>query len=317
VPFGVIDKRRPIDQAIASVRRVRTPAAEAFNCEGCTVDPSSRAGGLPKALWLALVAVPFVGVAFLAAFFFLLPLQYEVPSCEAQLAENSKIARKRFAQLRAVDARLGEIVVDETPIDPAGPMPVFAARYSRYVEDPFGSNSRYRLEEAWNASLIPAEDLAFFREGTGADDFRADPGLAPLRYPEPFLFKAYEAVEGGAPDMEKVELERVLDHVRQMRYVLVVRHLEVREPEVVDDPTRGLPEFESGHIQGEALLFDLEAGQYLGGFAFEASNSEAVETRIEVTKHMRRDLRDDLRQQATEAIWDALDARLPGVGTPL
>jgi hypothetical protein len=92
-----------------------------------------------------------------------------------------------------------------------------------------------------------------------------------------------------------------------VKYVLVPR-LRFLRPRYAIDPDGEVRTFESGRIVGDALLYDLEAGRHLGGFAVEVVNADQVvshESAYEALQH-------DLMARTAASIRDRVAELAPG-----
>jgi hypothetical protein len=155
------------------------------------------------------------------------------------------------------------------------------------------------------ATVLSLDDLAKM-----PDDPNEREGLW-LRLPVPDVVRAAVLVKPGAPRGPVLRwspeiLEPLLTELAQLRYVLVVRTLEHREPVV------GLGGYVRGFVRGEALLLDVEAGALRGGFRFQAVSREKTTT----TEDLRRALAGDLSWSMKSAVRAGVHRLLPGTVLP-
>lgn len=99
-----------------------------------------------------------------------------------------------------------------------------------------------------------------------------------------------------------------LEVVAELRYFLLVKVIQKKEPRVLDDS-----KFMPGFIEAEAHLFSIEKREHLGGFRFRAMNENKVAaTAIEEEKALEADLRTEFRR----VFLEALKKHLPGSRPP-
>lgn len=101
-------------------------------------------------------------------------------------------------------------------------------------------------------------------------------------------------------------MNSVWQRMGELKYVLVVRTLELKTPELAGDKT-----FVAGNWKGEILLFELAGKKLLGGFIVEAINHATVETR---TGRDQENLAADLKLTARGNLVAAIRKLVPGVG---
>jgi hypothetical protein len=141
----------------------------------------------------------------------------------------------------------------------------------------------FEAPDSYNAStagLLHADDLP----GLSGPHTQAKYGI-----PEQGLFGTCDAVLKGGGFVSEHKRPVVLKNCAQARYVSVVRTLQAVEPTPHAD---GLT-YTAGRVSGEAHVFAIGGAKYLGGFPFEARNSDSVKlTGIvkDAKTHLDRDL---------------------------
>ena len=95
-----------------------------------------------------------------------------------------------------------------------------------------------------------------------------------------------------------------------LRYVLVIRNLEVREATLTGASTRT---YTGGTCEGDALLYDLESGKSVGGFRFAGRSSEKVRAEASAPEAY---LTGDLKANTVGAIRAEFQKRYPGTTPP-
>jgi hypothetical protein len=103
--------------------------------------------------------------------------------------------------------------------------------------------------------------------------------------------------------------EGVLAGCESFKYLLVVRLWSAADPSV-----SGYQTFKAGHVEGDALLFNLQTGKSFGGVHFKAANSEQVNVGNGFTDQA---LEDDLRRNTARAISDGIRKHVPGATVTL
>lgn len=103
-------------------------------------------------------------------------------------------------------------------------------------------------------------------------------------------------------DPSKSVAEQYLGLCANAKYLLVVRELERKDGTVGEDKST----FQAGKARGEVRVFRLDSGKALGGFRFEAENSDLVSGRDEAA------LRTDLNNQLDKAVNAGIEQHLGG-----
>jgi hypothetical protein len=187
----------------------------------------------------------------------LLPLLVLFPACQrepeaaAAIAKHRPAVEARFAAVREIGAKLEAlpalasdgVVLDDGPLElPTG------------LDTP---------SPTANAILETAPRL------TG--DLGVDPGdgagSKDLWWCAKLLGDPYYADRSSASNAEAY-----LAHCANAKYLLVVRLLETAAPDVAE----GQGSFRTGSAAGEVRVFNLRSGNDLGGFRFQAENSDVV-----------------------------------------
>jgi hypothetical protein len=121
-------------------------------------------------------------------------------------------------------------------------------------------------------------------------------------------------------DLTGYSEEGELRRASQIRYLFVIRTIEHKLPRSLEGE-----EFTGGHYRAEAICYDLEAGVPLGGFEFQAANSQSgtfsfttSDSNIHGDRSYRklRAIQDDLRKNAEDAFWAEVVAACPGTKRP-
>lgn len=108
------------------------------------------------------------------------------------------------------------------------------------------------------------------------------------------------------------QYKAALEHFTRAKYVLFVVG-KVEQPHVVFAATKS---FTPGSLEAAAVLYEIESKKPLGGFRFEAGNSDKVNARTESTVQAQEAVLHDFENNAREALWKALKARFPSVRLP-
>lgn len=133
-----------------------------------------------------------------------------------------------------------------------------------------------------------------------------------------------EMVKNGRFPKDNQDAITALNAFPLWQYVIVFTIRESQAPSVnpgytggtVTDKSSSLTgSFTGGHVKGDALLFDLRSGSFLGGFPVEAQNSANVESTTyggdDASAAAQRRLDEDLIKQIRGAIGEGLRKRLP------
>lgn len=198
----------------------------------------------------------------------------------------SKHRDKAEAKLTAI-AKIGELVAKNTRLPKSefwsleGPDPSFLP------DDPNANAAVAGPEHLGN----PTPDIA---------DFRVvfDDPLADARE----LLRSGTLANGAKPNGKQVA--RALEQLDRMRYLLVIRLANYV-------PASGnWTAFTSGKCAGEAQLFDIQSGRLVGGFQFQAHNSEEVYVSRQGDAAL--GLASNIRFNANKAVRDKLRQQFPG-----
>lgn len=177
---------------------------------------------------------------------------------------------------------------------------------ARIVEDARKRDSLRAPAPAGAARL----DFGPARSGGNAEALN----LESLTDQKPPVFLAYQTGHGvrALRDLAagRSPLRSSLEEAVPLDYLLVVR-----QPEYVDpvQQTGSLFTFRAGRVAGDALLYDLRTGDFLGGVPYEATSSEAVKGSMEDSAPA---LRADLSRRAEQAIAAAVAALAKEVRPP-
>ena len=131
-------------------------------------------------------------------------------------------------------------------------------------------------------------------------------------------------VKNGSFPKDKKEAIKALQAFCQWRYVVVLNIRAAQAPSANPQPTGGFVTdtrsyqsgtFSCGFVEGDALLFDLDKAEFLGGFPITARNSEKIESvtygNDDPNKRMHYNLDMDLIKQIRKAIGDGIKKRVP------
>jgi hypothetical protein len=224
-------------------------------------------------------------------------------STEAVIQERRAAVEGRLAAFQAVADQLGsEVAPTGAPFVLAGPPPQFGPMTG-------GPNAVVMETAHFQVSDPLPPGLHLCLENPIADASS--------------LMKSGE-FHGGRPGNRELK-EQYLRNFLAVRYVLVIRSLEVREPVVQpgrpspppdrNRPLQELPKgvFTKGTCEGDAILFDLDQKKSVGGFRFfgESSSNLTVSTADEQGY-----LRSDLRINTVRGICREFGLRYPGATPP-
>ena len=137
-----------------------------------------------------------------------------------------------------------------------------------------------------------------------------------------FLTHAQQSLNGEpwllSDDATSVEL--ALQRASQIRYLCVVRHIEHEMPRSLEGS-----DFYGGFYRADAICYDLESGEQLGGFLFRGENSArgsfnytTSDSNVHGDRRVQklRAIKEDLRKNAEKAFWEALEAAGADVRRP-
>lgn len=106
-------------------------------------------------------------------------------------------------------------------------------------------------------------------------------------------------------------MKRGFDWLERTKYLLVLR-LPTRQPPglILQELQAGeMKSFTSGHVAGDAVLYDLESGALLGGFVIDATSRSEEEVR-------NADVHGQLRRKLSDAVNEMIQDKLSKVGVP-
>ncbi len=151
-------------------------------------------------------------------------------------------------------------------------------------------------------SVAPAAGVAKLHFGKGGNAEAVN--LETLTQAKAQVFLAYKNGHGlkALQDLAagREPLQSSLRDAVPLDYLLVVRQAEFVDPV---EKTGTLFKFKPGRVAGDALLYGLAKGEFLGGVPYQAASSETVTASRE---HTEAALRGDLSRRAEEAIAAAL-----------
>lgn len=186
--------------------------------------------------------------------------------------------------------------------------------------------------------LLPAELVptgAAFTLNGPPPEFTPSPGktnavvmdVDHFAYPQPLLFKF--RLSGDNPIADAVSLlgkgefhgrsgdaEETAAYLQQfsgLRYLLVIRNMDVQEPKVLTGKLGSKTSFSAGSCSGDAILFDIEARKSVGGFRFSGASSGEVQAGVSNPQGY---LSADLRINTESLISAEFQARYPGSRPP-
>ncbi len=223
------------------------------------------------------------------------------PSIEDIVEQHRDAVEVRLAQVAAIS-----MLVEDADVDKGVGFEGKALDFQE-MED-------FALRHSWNTGVIHAErlkDLTGYHEELGV--------VIAESY---FLSHAQQSLNGDGWAMSDIpeSVEGELKRASQIRYLFVLRKIEHKLPRSLEGE-----DFMGGHYRADAICYDLEAGVQLGGFEFQAENSETGGFNYTTSKsnvHGDRDYRksraihDDLRENAEDAFWAAVAAAIPGAERP-
>lgn len=215
-----------------------------------------------------------------------------LPQCNRTAADvvasHKEASTERVARLQAV----GTMVADTPPLTEDGirldgPLPDFSDDWD---------------EREGRAAVIMDTDLA------SPTTYKAS--LLQPKFPSPVAVAASIAMTGAMPDGTEPDSPRAaegwLEILDELRYVLVVRMLDYRAP------VAQVAWYDHGWIRADALLFDLDTVKLLGGFRFQVTTAESVNTSLPLQKS----LDNSMRWNLSRAIRTGLARHLPATNLP-
>jgi hypothetical protein len=102
-------------------------------------------------------------------------------------------------------------------------------------------------------------------------------------------------------------LEQYLSACERLKYVLVIRMLEFTLPEL----SLETKQFKSGKYRAEILAFELQSGEYLGGYTISAKNEDSVMLLDGDASHVKR-LITNMESTTFTALRDGARQAFPG-----
>lgn len=149
-----------------------------------------------------------------------------------------------------------------------------------------------------NVAIVHLEELDTDPETKARLDFHADTF---------WLDYSRDCLAGRNSD-EAEGVKSAFEKLLALRYVVVVRTRVFGEPTV-----SGESHFSPGFWEGDALLYDIEKGELVGGYSVSARNDETVDVRVDSADSW---LRSNLWSNARRAVKEALAPHTEGA-TPL
>lgn len=224
---------------------------------------------------------------------------------EAVIQQHRPAVEARLASIKAIAQLLpSEIVPTGAPFVLTGPPPSFGPLSSA----------------ACNAILMEEDCFAYPDPPKPGFRFSAENPIA-----DPVSLLSRGEFHGGRPGNREL-MDELLKHFTALRYVLVVRGMEVRAP-VIEPRKEKKPDpfqsrtpganadflFTSGTCDGDLILFDLETKKSVGGFRFYGKNSpQLMVSSIDQMGY----LESDLRKNTTRSIAKDFLQRYPSAVPP-
>ena len=215
---------------------------------------------------------------------------FVISACESEKSIEELAAKHRddveakFTSLRAIAERVDEI------------SPVTENAYEAVEPEPKSPGRRNRDRDG---ELLPYNTAVVHEEHLALMDTWESPNL-PVEVGRtshiPYVWRVIERIEDGEEGEERHR--ELFKQVSWMRYVVVLRTLQARAPVVTGEHT-----FEGGSFEGEALVFTLDGGEYLGGFRFAAQNDDQIRAHSSVSDLT---LETDLKNNAREVLQAGL-----------
>lgn len=114
---------------------------------------------------------------------------------------------------------------------------------------------------------------------------------------------------GSEPDVDN--LIRGFHWLERTRYLLVLRLRTILPPGLImkELEERDMKSFEGGRVEGDAVLFDIETGDSLGGIVIDVTSPSTAEVR-------KSDVHGQLRRLLADAVEKSLKEKLAAVGVP-
>ena len=225
--------------------------------------------------------------------------QPETPSIAeqvtAQIAEHRTVVETELAHFTAIHRALPGI----PPLEADGVQVEAGAINFQINLDQFHRN----LEA--NARIVMAEEL---EDLTRFADTFIKPDTPDWLVSSAAAVDRNETPNGGSI-LSPTELANYFTELSSVRYLLVLRTTAYQEPRLTGESI-----FQTGLYTADALLFEVESHEYLGGFRIRATNA------AEVTDHASSDslthLVIDLGMEVRRSLDEAVSRRFPGAGLP-
>jgi len=130
------------------------------------------------------------------------------------------------------------------------------------------------------------------------------------------LLGGFEIHANATLENVKASAERLIQGLDRLRYLGVIRILELREPKLTGGNEHMKTGITLGFVPGEAKarvhVFDLTDGKHMGSVAIEARNSSNVKLRpTEFDNQVKFELRQKIKEAATTAVqsWDEVNRK--------
>lgn len=209
------------------------------------------------------------------------------PSSADMINRYRPASEAKLKAIRAIGAKVaGEFVPTGGPFELEGPPPEF-------VPSPGKANAIVLEPDHFAYPEPPQSRFRLTREN-------------PIANPAALLKKG--ELHYGSGNLETKE--EVLQEFIRLKYVLVIRNLEVRDAALTGASTRT---FTGGTCEGDALLYDLESGRSVGGFRFSGRSSEKVRADMGDPEAY---LTGNLKTNTVGAIRAEFQRRYPGTTPP-
>ncbi|MFT5525361.1 MAG: hypothetical protein ACI9HK_003329, partial [Pirellulaceae bacterium] len=193
-----------------------------------------------------------------------------------------------------------------------------ALNFESTIETP---ESDYTPNESFNACIIGLDTLAAIEKVVGGND-ESDLGsrLKFVNHPNQFALSAAKAVYLGTDNSTIssrgwVAVQEDLFFAQRVRYLVVIRMLDFRPPQVVSFEAPA--QFQRGEMTAEAILCDAKERAMLGSFPFMAANP--VDVTIQNAKNSTGAVEGLLRNldaHANSTLRKALRANFPNAVFP-
>jgi hypothetical protein len=209
------------------------------------------------------------------------------PSSADMINRYRTVTEAKLAAIRAVGARVAtEFVPTGGPFELEGPAPEFTPSGSK-------SNAIVMEPDHFTTPEPPQARFRLTRENPIANAAT--------------LLKKGELYYGSGNLEAK---EEVLQDFTRLRYVLVIRNLEVKEAALTAGSSKT---FSGGTCEGDALLYDLDRCKTVGGFRFAGRSSEKVRVDANDAESY---LSGNLKTNTVQAIRAEFAKRYPGATPP-